>query len=130
MIAATFGVVMIHHATIEFPSGREDEARHFYGDILGLREVSIPVSLSEHERGGVWYEASPDGSQQVHLGPVRAFRPQERGHIALFIHHLDALREKFLQAGVRIRPAVPEPGWNRFYAFDPFGNRLEFRAQE
>ncbi len=124
------GVVMLHHVTIEIPPDHEVAARHFYGELLGLREIDIPFALRGHEHGGIWYEASPDGRQQVHLGPVEIFQPQRRGHLAFLMQNLASLHEKLLQAGIQIEEAVPEPGWTRFYARDPFGNRLELRERE
>lgn len=122
--------VMLHHATMEMPPGREAAARHFYGELLGLREITIPLTLRGHEHGGIWYEASADGKQQVHLGPVEPFQPQRRGHLAFCVQNLASLRTTLLEAGIRIEEAVPEPGWTRFYARDPFGNRLELREQD
>lgn len=123
-------VVMLHHVTIEIPPDHEAAARHFYGELLGLREIDIPLTLRDHEHGGIWYEVSADGRQQAHLGPVEPFQLRRRGHLAFCIQHLARLREKLLQAGIQIEEAVPEPGWTRFYARDPFGNRLELRERD
>lgn len=127
MLSPDHGVLMIHHVTVEIPVNGEAWARRFYGELLGLREMAIPEALQDHERGGIWYEVSPDGSMQLHVGPVDDFHPQRRGHPALLIHHLDALRASLQQQGVTIEEAIAEPGWKRFYARDPFGTRLEFR---
>ncbi len=118
----------IHHVTLEMPQGGEAHARHFYTHVLGLTEIEIPAPLREHEGGSVWFALG--AQQQVHLGPVENFHPQRRAHVAFQITDLPRLHTLCQQAGVRLQPAKEEPGWLRWYAFDPFGNKLEFRQRE
>jgi len=47
-------IVGIHHVQITVPRGSEAEARQFYCDVLGLREVEKPESL--RARGGFWLQ--------------------------------------------------------------------------
>ena len=42
----------INHVQITVPKGAEAEARAFYCDLLGLREIAKPQSLEG--RGGFW----------------------------------------------------------------------------
>lgn len=110
----------LDHVQLAMPPGREDEARAFYGDLLGMEEVPKPASLAG--RGGMWFQA---GAQQVHLGvedPVAA----SRRHPALLTDGLDELRARLEEAGHPIRHEPELPGFRRFYSEDPFGNRLEF----
>jgi hypothetical protein len=36
------------------------------------------------------------------------------------------MRQKLHKAGVKMDDATEVPGWKRFFAYDPFGNKLEF----
>ncbi len=45
----------LDHVQLVIPAGEEDQARAFYGDVLGLAEVPKPAHLAA--RGGVWFEA-------------------------------------------------------------------------
>ncbi len=45
----------IDHVQLAAPAGCEAEARRFYGELLGLAEVSKPATLAG--RGGVWFQA-------------------------------------------------------------------------
>lgn len=118
-------ISFIHHVTLEMPFGGEDLARQFYGGLLGLPERKIPETLRDHEGGSVWFAVS--AHQQLHLGPVQAFSPPRRAHIAFQVADLAILQGTLRQANTRLQTAKQEPGWLRCYAFDPFGNKLEFR---
>jgi catechol 2,3-dioxygenase-like lactoylglutathione lyase family enzyme len=60
----------LDHVQIAAPTGCEEEARHFFGEILGLDEVEKPEAL--RRRGGVWFGL---GGQQLHVGVQRVFEP-------------------------------------------------------
>src|SRR4051812_36006914 len=119
-------IVGLDHVQIMIPIGREDDARRFYGDLLGLTEVPKPEPLLR--QGGCWF-AGPGVA--LHIGaqdPDDADDPfvaARRAHIALLVDDLDALRAR-LEAGGVATTDDPRPiGVRRFYAHDPFGNRLE-----
>lgn len=103
----------LDHVQVAAPPGCEAEARAFYGGVLGLREVAKPDAL--RARGGVWFE-------QLHVGVEEGFRPARKAHPAFAVDDLDALAARI--GDVQWDDAVP--GIRRFYASDPFGNRLEF----
>ena len=107
------------------PAGREDEARRFYGDALGLREVPKPAELAD--RGGCWF-ISAGGAVHVHLGVDPDFRPAGKAHPALVVGNLDGVRRRLIAAGAAITDD-DSIGVRRFYASDPFGNRIEFVAE-
>ena len=50
----TMSVVGIDHVQLAMPPGREDEARVFYAQLLGIPEVPKPADLAK--RGGAWFE--------------------------------------------------------------------------
>ena len=116
---------IVHHVTLEMPVGGEGQARRFYGEVLGLTEIPIPASLLEHEGESIWFALNI--LQQVHLGPVEDFHPQRRAHLALQVRDVPGVQALCQRSGVRLAQAEEEPGWLRYYAYDPFGNKLEFR---
>jgi catechol 2,3-dioxygenase-like lactoylglutathione lyase family enzyme len=54
------------------------------------------------------------------------FIPARKAHPAFLIADLEAFRTKLASAGIPITPDNTLPNVRRFYAADPFGNRLEF----
>ncbi|HNP86841.1 MAG TPA: VOC family protein [Kouleothrix sp.] len=111
----------IDHVQLAMPAGREAEARAFYGGLLGLPELTKPVPLQA--RGGCWF-AIP--GSQLHMGVEAEFLPQRKAHPALLVRDLEACRAELAATGVPIVPDATLPNVRRFYASDPFGNRLEF----
>lgn len=98
------------------PPGCEDEAREFYGRLLGLVEVDKPEPL--RARGGVWFE-------QLHIGVESDFAPARKAHPALRVDDLDAVASRLSAAGRDVRWDDALPGIRRFYTADPWGNRVE-----
>jgi hypothetical protein len=58
------------------------------------------------------------------------FRPARKAHPGVVVDGLDALAARLTQAGVPVDWDDDFPGHRRFYAEDPFGNRLEFLEPE
>jgi catechol 2,3-dioxygenase-like lactoylglutathione lyase family enzyme len=113
-------VLGLHHLLLAMPVGGEEEARQFYGGLLGLQELPKPAHLAE--RGGCWFQGP---SLQLHLGVEEDFRSARKAHPAFAVRGLAALRERLEQAGAEVAEDAPLDGYDRLYAFDPFGNRLE-----
>lgn len=113
-------VSAIDHVLLSIPRGGEDAARAFYGGVLGLREVPKPPPLDTH--GGCWFTAP---GIDLHLGVEEPFVPARKAHVALLAADLDGLRHALTAAGAELRDDDDPIGVRRFYAFDPFGNRLE-----
>jgi catechol 2,3-dioxygenase-like lactoylglutathione lyase family enzyme len=127
-MSSAAGVALIagfDHVQIAVPEGAEDEARRYFGGILGLEELPKPDTMAD--RGGVWFEC---GAHQLHIGIDPEFRPSRKGHPAFRVRDLDAVRERFEQAGIEPRDDDAMPGVRRFYVDDPFGNRLEFTEDQ
>jgi catechol 2,3-dioxygenase-like lactoylglutathione lyase family enzyme len=112
----------IDHVQVLAPVGSEDEARSFFGALLGLDEVPKPDALAA--RGGVWFAVG--AAQQLHVSVEEPFAPATRAHPAFVVDDLDGLRDRLEQAEVPVRDDVPWEGVRRFHASDPFGNRIEF----
>jgi catechol 2,3-dioxygenase-like lactoylglutathione lyase family enzyme len=117
-------VLGIAHVQVAIPTGGEAAAREFYGTVLGLRELPKPEAL--RDRGGVWFQC---GMQEIHCGveePIAA----TRRHPAFLVDALEELRARIEEAGLPTESDRQLPGYRRFYAFDPFGNRLEFLERQ
>jgi catechol 2,3-dioxygenase-like lactoylglutathione lyase family enzyme len=113
-------VTGIDHVQIAAPKGCEPEARNFFGYLLGLEEIEKPEPL--RSRGGCWFKA---GSRQLHIGVEEQFRPARKAHPAFAVADINALFVRLTGAGVRCVWDDALGGARRFYANDPWGNRLE-----
>jgi len=116
-------VIRLDHVQIAAPPGCEAAARAFFGELLGLEEIEKPPALAA--RGGAWF-ALPDG-RQLHVGVEHEFAAATKAHPAFVVEGYDELRAHFGEAA-RDDEAIPRV--RRFYAADPWGNRLEFVAAE
>ena len=112
--------VRINHVQLAMPPARESEARHFYGDVLGLKEIPKPPALAA--RGGAWFEL---GDVQLHLGVEADFRPAKKAHVAIEVDDLDSIAARCRAAAREPRSDGAVEGRRRFFVDDPFGNRLE-----
>lgn len=111
----------LHHVLIAAPRNCEDDARRFFGEILGLVEVEKPVELKK--RGGVWFEM---GGQQLHIGVEDGFTAAKKAHPAFEVVDLNGLKTRLDTFKVDYEADGDFEGANRIFVFDPFGNRLEF----
>jgi catechol 2,3-dioxygenase-like lactoylglutathione lyase family enzyme len=114
----------LDHVQLAAPPGCEPAARRFYGELLGLAEIPKPEPL--RGRGGVWFALAAGG--QLHIGVEDPFAPALKAHPALRVEDaraLDALAVSLADAGVAVTWDESLPDVRRFYAADPWGNRLE-----
>jgi catechol 2,3-dioxygenase-like lactoylglutathione lyase family enzyme len=121
-------ILGLDHVQVAAPPGCEDDARHFYGGLLGLEERAKPTVLAR--RGGVWFRA---GAHELHIGVAPDFAPATKAHPAFRIASVDVLREiadRLAREGTDVVWADPDeiPGTERFHVHDPWGNRLELVA--
>jgi catechol 2,3-dioxygenase-like lactoylglutathione lyase family enzyme len=113
--------VGLDHVQIATPQDSEDQARAFYGDILGLKEVAKPSVLAN--RGGLWFVLG-DGIG-LHLGIDPLFRPATKAHPGLIVEDLEVFRTRLFECGFTAEVDVDAMGRERVYIDDPFGNRIE-----
>ena len=114
-------IVRLHHAQITIPAGAEEAARRFYCGVLGLVEVAKPASLAG--RGGFWVEL---GAIHLHIGTEDGVnRTATKAHLAYEVTDLAAWRIRLEEGGCTLLEGIPIPGYDRFEARDPFGNRIE-----
>src|SRR5262245_20073454 len=102
------------------PAGREDAARRFYVDLLGLKEVPKPHHLAA--RGGAWFETE---GVKIHLGVDPDFRPAKKAHPGLVVSDLRGLIGALAAAGHKVLESEVRDAYEHAYIEDPFGNRLE-----
>ena len=121
MTTRPFALGTLHHVQLAIPPGGEAACREFWGDILGMDELEKPPVLAA--RGGCWFRG---GGLEVHLGVEHDFSPARKAHPGILVQDLPALAAALQEAGVDLTWDGEFPGHRRFYASDPFGNRLEF----
>jgi len=117
----------IDHVQLAAPPGCEVEARRFFGELLGLEELPKPSALAA--RGGLWFRCG--ATQMIHIGIEKDFRPAKKAHPALRLRdaaQVEALKARLRGAGVETREDLEMDDAVRFFAEDPWGNRLEFLA--
>ena len=114
-------VTSLHHVNVTVPPELEAATKHFYGEVLGLKQVPKPATARQ---SGAWYQI---GENQLHL----SVEDEERGplssrHVCFHVSDLAAAEQKFRDAGVEtVADARPIAGTLRFYVRDPGGNQLE-----
>ena len=113
-------ILGLDHVQLAMPAGQEEIARAFYSGVLGLVEEAKPANLAA--RGGVWFRG---GTLRLHLGVEPEFRAARKAHPAILVRGLAEFQARCSAAG--FTPVTDEPleSFDRFYVFDPFGNRIE-----
>jgi catechol 2,3-dioxygenase-like lactoylglutathione lyase family enzyme len=96
------------------------KAREFYVGVLGLKEITKPKTF---DFVALWFQLG-DG-QTLHL--LQKPQPDTRSprHFALRVSDVTAAREHFRAHGIAIQETGPIPHCDRFFVFDPDGNRIE-----
>jgi catechol 2,3-dioxygenase-like lactoylglutathione lyase family enzyme len=120
MIMVNAPFTTVDHVQLAMPAGKEDKARAFYRDFLGMTELPKPPELAK--RGGCWFAS---GEVQIHLGVEKDFRPAKKAHPALVCRDYEALTARLREVGVEVTADDKNPGMTRGYIHDPFGNRIE-----
>src|SRR5262249_29827675 len=96
-----------------------ERSRRFYRDLLGLKEIPKPRTFDFKV---LWFDL---GNQQLHL--LLKNRPDTRSprHFALRVADASAARTYLRGCGIPIEETTPIPGADRFFVYDPDGNRVE-----
>jgi catechol 2,3-dioxygenase-like lactoylglutathione lyase family enzyme len=117
------GITQIHHVQIFVPQELEAAAKHFYGEVLGMREVAKPAAFNG--LGGAWYQ---QGINQLHLSIMRVPEDNQASnrHVCYMVADLGQAEKVLREAGVEIVPDDrPHDQWTRFFVRDPGGNYIE-----
>ena len=111
----------LQHVSIAISPGGDEEARAFYGGLLGLQEKPVPPKLDPGEL--VWFHAG--GDLELHLMRT-GDAPPSSAHFCLAVDSgLAELRARLEAAGVETRTPTEIVGRPRFFCSDPFGNLVE-----
>lgn len=116
-----FSIGKIDHIQVAAPKGGEPEAIAFYSGVLGMKEIEKPEPLKA--RGGVWFEFD---EFQLHVGIEEPFNPAKKAHPAFKVSGYGILQNHLEENSITVTVDDSIPGVERFFVFDPFGNRLEF----
>ncbi len=94
-------------------------SRHFYRDILGLKEIAKPKTF---RFVALWFDL---GHQQLHL--LLKDKPDQKSarHFALSVRDVSAARSYFRDHGIPVEETTVIPGADRFFVYDPDSNRIE-----
>ena len=118
-------VFALDHTQIAIPKGEEARARAFWCDALGLREIAKPEAL--HPRGGLWLALN---GAELHLGVEEPFTPARKAHPGFAVADIDDIAARITALGQTPRWEDTIKNRRRFFAEDPFGNRLEFLQKD
>ena len=94
-------------------------SRHFYGAILGLREIPAPKTF---DFVALWYDL---GSAYLHLLLKDKPDTVSPRHFCLHVTDAVAARTHLMEHGIKLAETVKIPGADRFFIRDPDGNRIE-----
>jgi len=99
-------------------------SRHFYGVLLGLREIPAPRTF---DFVALWYDL---GGTYLHLLLKSDRDTISPRHFCLHVADIAAARAHVVDQGIRIDETVKIPGAERFFIRDPDGNRIEILQWE
>ncbi|HXE51581.1 MAG TPA: VOC family protein [Tepidisphaeraceae bacterium] len=120
----SFGAERLEHVTIVVTD--VDRARTFYGGILELTEVPRPKSF---DFPGTWYQMGPTF---LHLlGKPQADGTSAR-HFCLWVRDVQSAARHAQDAGCEVKWEAKHkiPGIDRFFLYDPDGNRVEIQGDD
>ncbi len=117
----------LQHIALSRSPGSDAAARAFYGDVLGLAEITPPHALAALDL--IWYQL--DGATELHIMVEEPLGQDRSGrHFCLAVDDLVGLRARLEAAGVSAVGDTPIPGRPRFFVRDPFGNLIELTSIE
>lgn len=116
-------VLRLQHTSIPMPADGHAAARAFFGEALGMREVSPPAAL--HELDLIWFRAGEDG-HEIHLFVDPSLARLSAGqHLCLQVDDANAFRQRLAAHNVAIEETTEIPTRPRFFVHDPFNNSIE-----
>ena len=112
-----------HVAVVVTDVGR---AVAFYRDVLGMREVPRPDTF---DFPGAWLEAGP---AVVHLLGKAEAGARTPAHFCLWVRDVHAAARSVGARGCAVQWHTNHkiPGVDRFFTYDPDGNRVELQGPE
>src|SRR4030095_15515863 len=94
----TFELLDFHHVNVTVPQALEEAAKHFYGVVLGLKQ--LPKPAGSRTNGGACYEL---GAMQLHLSIEDHVDNQTSDrHVCYSVSDVAAAEQHFREAGVEV----------------------------
>ena len=112
-------IVGVNHVQVNVPTTALPQAREFYLNFMGMKEITRPTSFKSP---GIWMHA---GNFEMHIGVEDNIDRTTRAHVAYEVNDLAHWRNKITAAGYPIKEQPLIPGYDRFQFRDPFGNNIE-----
>ncbi len=117
----------LQHVAIPRPPQSDTAARTFYGELLGLPEITPPAMLQTLDV--IWFQVGVDS--ELHLFVEEPMGQDRSGrHFCLAVEDVEALRLRLVAAGLTVVSDVPLPDRPRYFVRDPFGNLIELTTIE
>lgn len=107
-----------------------DRAIGFYRDVLCLPEIPRPPTF---DFPGAWFQVGPDPtSQALHLLGMDESEGRGRRHFCLVVDDIGAAEAHIAGKGYEVLWHAKHkiPGIDRFFVYDPDGNRIEVQGPE
>jgi catechol 2,3-dioxygenase-like lactoylglutathione lyase family enzyme len=102
----------------------------FYRDVLGLPEVPRPPTF---DFAGAWMQiGSKEGGQTLHLLGLDQNEGRGRRHFCLLVDDIAAAADHVTRSGFEVLWHTKHKitGIDRFFFYDPDGNRVELQGPE
>ncbi len=115
----------LQHVSSPYAEGEGAAVRHFYSEVLGLREQPTPSTLAG--MGLLWFSAGDGLELHFFPGPADV---DSRRHFCFDIDDLEETRRRLEGAGLAPFDDTPIPNRPRFFCRDPVGNLVEFTRIE
>jgi predicted enzyme related to lactoylglutathione lyase len=112
----------LNHVNVTVPAEVEGDAKHFYGTVLGLKEIPKPAGTRQNV--GAWYEL---GGVQLHLSvEEKVTNAVSDRHVCYAVADIAVAERQIRDSGTEIiSDPRPIAGVKRFYVRDPGGNLIE-----
>src|SRR6185369_11906456 len=94
----------LDHIQICIPKGKEQEAREFYSNIIGLNEIPKPTELLAN--GGLWFAIA---DIQLHIGTEDEVNKSKR-HPAFEVLNLEYTKNYLIAKGVQVKEEIKIEG--------------------
>lgn len=118
----------LQHTSVPMAPNGQDEARRFYGLVLGLEEIPRPRELGG--RPIVWFRTGIDG-QELHCFEDASLGSNATAqHVCFEVDDIDAMRARLSAHDVAIEETQPIKNRPRYFVRDPSGNLIELTQIE
>jgi catechol 2,3-dioxygenase-like lactoylglutathione lyase family enzyme len=117
------GVLRLQHTSIPMPADGRQAAQRFFGEALGMTEVTPPSTLEVDKL--VWFKAGEDGHEVHVFTDDDVARRSSAQHLCLEVDDLEAIRQRLSAHGIEIEETQAIHNRPRFFVHDPFGNLIE-----